>query len=130
MGKAIKVLLTKSRQDAHDRGVRSIAMAFRDAGMETILTRYATPDEIVAVALEEDVDVIGISTFTLGFYDATRVAELMKEKNMDDVLFIIGGIIPDDDIPGLLALGVARVFGPGVPPEEAAAFVQEKKGQG
>jgi methylmalonyl-CoA mutase C-terminal domain/subunit len=129
MERKIKVLLTKSRQDAHDRGMRTIATALRNAGMEVILTRYATPDEIIAVALEEDVDVIGISSFALGhMYDASRVIELMKEKKMTNTLFIMGGIIPDDDVPQLLSIGVSKVSGSGTLPQEVADYILAEKG--
>jgi len=110
----IRVLLTKSRIDGHDRGVRYVATRLREAGMEVIFTRYRDPDDIINSALQEDVDVIGLS-FSVGGYliISSDVMKLVRKNGMDNILVIVGGIIPEDDIPELLEMGVSRTFGPG-----------------
>ncbi len=110
----IRVLLTKSRIDGHDRGVRYVATRLREAGMEVIFTRYRDPDDIINSALQEDVDVIGLS-FSVGGYliISSDVMKLVRKNGMDKILVIVGGIIPEDDIPELLEMGVSRTFGPG-----------------
>src|SRR6202158_1906248 len=104
----LSVLVAKPRRDGHGRGAKIIARAFRDAGFEVIYTGLRqTPEQIVNAALQEDVDVIGLSILS-GAHNAIvpRVAELMKAQKMDDVLVLVGGIIPDQDIPALKAAGV------------------------
>ncbi len=113
----IRILVAKPGLDGHDRGAKVIARALRDAGMEVIYTGLRqTPEMVVNAALQEDVDVIGLSILS-GAHNAIvpRVAELMKEQKMDDVLVLVGGIIPDQDIPALKAVGVKGVFQPGTP---------------
>lgn len=112
--KKIRVLLTKSQLDGHDRGVRYIARKLREAGMEVIFTRYRNPNEIVNSALQEDVDVIGIS-FSVGGHTvvSAEVIKSLKEKNIGNIPIIIGGIIPGDDMAELREMGVSGVFGPG-----------------
>ena len=125
MGKnIIRVLLTKSRVDGHDRGMRYIARKLMEAGMEVILTRYASPDDVARTALDEDVTVVGIS-FSVGRASVVtaRVVELLKENGAGHVKVVIGGIIPDDDIAELLALGVARTFGPGSKADDVIQFI-------
>ena len=114
MDKKIRVLLAKSRLDGHDRGVRYVARKLSEAGMEVIFIRYGIPDDIVHTAVEEDVNVIGIS-FSTGspVIVTSEVMKLVREKRMDDVLVLAGGIIPTDEIPQLQGIGVARCFGPG-----------------
>jgi len=111
----IRVLVAKPGLDGHDRGAKVIARALRDAGMEVIYTGLRqTPEMIVEAALQEDVDVIGLSILS-GAHMALvpRVLELLRAEGLGDVLVLIGGIIPDDDVPSLLELGISGVFGPG-----------------
>ena len=123
----IRVLVAKPGLDGHDRGAKVIARALRDAGMEVIYTGLRqTPEMVVNAALQEDVDVIGLSILS-GAHNAIvpRVAELLKEKKMDDVLVVLGGIIPDQDIPGLKTAGVKAVFQPGTPMEDIVKFIRD-----
>jgi methylmalonyl-CoA mutase, C-terminal domain len=127
MDKRIRVLVAKPGLDGHDRGAKVIARALRDAGMEVIYTGLRqTPDMIVSAALQEDVQVIGLSILS-GAHNAilSRVMELLKEKRMDDVLVLVGGIIPDEDAEQLKKLGVAAVFQPGAPLEGIVKFIHE-----
>ncbi len=112
-GKA-KVLLVKHWMECHDRGVKSVASILRDAGFEVIYVVYMSPEEIAAAAAEEDVDVIGMS-FSTGAYDAhvPEVMRLLKEKGLEDVMVVVGGLIPDEDIDWLKKQGVREVFGAG-----------------
>ena len=112
-GKA-KILLVKHWMECHDRGVKSIASILRDAGFEVVYVVYMSPEEIVAAAIEEDVDVIGMS-FSTGAYDAhvPEVMRLMKEKGLEDVMVVVGGLIPDEDIDWLKQQGVKEIFGAG-----------------
>ena len=112
--KKIRVLLTKSQLDGHDRGVRYIARKLREEGMEVIFTRYGSPGEIVNSALQEDVDLIGIS-FSVGGHAVIsgEVIKSLQDKGMGNIPLIIGGIIPGDDIPELMRMGVSGIFGPG-----------------
>lgn len=116
--KKIKVLLAKSDQDAHDRGVRYMAEVLQDAGMEVIFIRYRICDQVTRVALEEDVDVIGMSFYSSGYsYDVPKVLKQLKEKGKEAKM-VLGGIIPSDEVPQLMEMGVSGVFGPGTPTEE------------
>lgn len=111
----IRVLVAKPGLDGHDRGAKVIARALRDAGMEVIYTGLRqTPEQIVAAAVQEDVDVVGMSILSGAHnYLFPRVVELMKEQGVDDVLIIGGGVIPDEDIPVLKEAGVSELFTPG-----------------
>jgi len=123
----IRVLVAKPGLDGHDRGAKVIARALRDAGMEVIYTGLRqTPEMVVSAALQEDVDVIGLSILS-GAHNAIvpRVVELMKHEKMEDVLVLVGGIIPDQDIPALKAIGVKGVFQPGTPMDEIVQFIRE-----
>ena len=122
----IRVLLAKPGLDGHDRGVKVIARALRDAGMEVIYTGLRqTPEQIVNAALQEDVDIVGLSILSGAHLTIfPRVRELMREKGMDDVLLFGGGIIPEDDIPKLQAHGVGAVFLPGTSTEEIIKFIR------
>ena len=123
----IRVLVAKPGLDGHDRGAKVIARALRDAGMEVIYTGLRqTPEMIVSAALQEDVQVIGLSILS-GAHNhiAPRLMELLKQKHLDDVLVLIGGIIPDADIPKLKALGVKGVFLPGTPMQEIVEFINQ-----
>ena len=115
--KRIRVLLAKPGLDGHDRGAKIIARALRDAGMEVIYTGLRqTPEQIVNAAVQEDVDCIGLSILS-GAHNVIfpRIMDLLRQKQMDDVLVIAGGIIPDQDIPSLKQIGVAEIFAPGTP---------------
>ena len=123
----IRILIAKPGLDGHDRGARIIARAFRDAGHEVIYTGlHQTPEQIVAAAIQEDVDLIGLSILS-GAHDYVfpRVIELLREKGADDIMTIGGGIIPEEDIPELKKTGVKAVFTPGTTIEEALAWVKK-----
>jgi methylmalonyl-CoA mutase C-terminal domain/subunit len=125
--KKIRVLVAKPGLDGHDRGAKVIARALRDAGMEVIYTGLRqTPEMVVHAALQEDVNVIGLSILS-GAHNAIvpRVMELLRQNKMEDVLVIIGGIIPDQDIPGLKQAGVAGIFLPGTPMNEIVDFIRQ-----
>ena len=126
MNAPIRVLVAKPGLDGHDRGAKVIARALRDAGMEVIYTGLRqTPEMIVNAALEEDVQVIGLSILS-GAHNAIvpRIMELLREKEMTDVLVIVGGIIPGDDAEELKRLGVAEVFQPGASLEKIVNFIR------
>ena len=120
-----RVVIAKPGLDGHDRGAKVIARALRDAGMEVIYTGLRqTPEQIVTAALQEDADVIGLSILSGAHnYIAPRMMDLLKEKGLDDVLVVIGGIIPDIDVPKLKAIGVKGVFPPGTPMQEIIDFI-------
>src|ERR1700757_2082379 len=125
MGRPIRVLIAKPGLDGHDRGAKVIARALRDAGMEVIYTGLRqTPEQIAAAALQEDADVIGLSILS-GAHNhiAPRLMDLLKEKGLDDVVVVIGGIIPDVDIPKLKAIGIKGIFLPGTPMQEIIDFI-------
>lgn len=123
----IKVLMSKPGLDGHDRGVKVLTLALRDAGFEVIYTGLRqTTDSVVKAAIEEDVDVVGISCMTGNHYILSKeIAEKLKEKGADDILVILGGIIPADDVPRVKAAGVKAVFGPGSTTEEIVKFIEE-----
>jgi methylmalonyl-CoA mutase, C-terminal domain len=126
MDHRIRVLVAKPGLDGHDRGAKVIARALRDAGMEVIYTGLRqTPEMIVNASLQEDVQVIGLSILS-GAHNAIvpRVMELLRENHMDDVLVVIGGIIPDEDAAKLKQLGVAAVFQPGASLDEIVSFIR------
>jgi methylmalonyl-CoA mutase, C-terminal domain len=121
----IRVVIAKPGLDGHDRGAKVIARALRDAGMEVIYTGLRqTPEQIVSAALQEDADAIGLSILSgAHMHICPRVMELLKEKGLEDVLMMVGGIIPDIDIPKLRAAGVKGIFLPGTPMQEIVAFI-------
>ena len=123
----IRVLVAKPGLDGHDRGAKVIARALRDAGMEVIYTGLRqTPEQIVAAAVQEDVDVVGLSILSGAHnYLFPRVVELMKEQGADDVLIIGGGVIPDEDIPGLKEAGVSEIFTHGTTTTEMIDFIKD-----
>ena len=126
MSKPIRVLVAKPGLDGHDRGAKLIARALRDAGMEVIYTGLRqTPEQIVAAAIQEDVDVVGMSILS-GAHNHLfpKVVELLKEQGADDVLIVGGGVIPDDDIPGLKEAGVSAIFTPGTPTTEVIEYIK------
>ena len=123
----IRVLVAKPGLDGHDRGAKVIARALRDAGMEVIYTGIRqTPEMIVEAALQEDVDVVGISILS-GAHMALfpRIMELLRQNGIDDVLVMAGGIIPDEDVPALKEMGIHGVFGPGTPTNVIVDFIRE-----
>jgi methylmalonyl-CoA mutase C-terminal domain/subunit len=126
--KRIRVLVAKPGLDGHDRGAKVIAQALRDGGMEVVYTGLRqTPEQIVSAALQEDVDVVGMSI--LSGAHATlfpKVVNLLREKGAGDVLVVGGGIIPEEDIPALKAAGVAEIFGPGTPLANVVNYIKEK----
>ena len=126
MDRKIRVLVAKPGLDGHDRGAKVIARALRDAGMEVIYTGLRqTPEMIVNASLQEDVDVIGLSILS-GAHNAIvpRVMDLLKQNKMDDVLVLVGGIIPDQDVQKLKTAGVAGIFQPGTAMDEIIQFIR------
>ncbi len=124
----IRVLVAKPGLDGHDRGAKVIARALRDAGMEVIYTGLRqTPEMVVNAAVQEDVDVIGLSILS-GAHNAIvpRVMDLLRQQNAEDILVLVGGIIPDVDVEGLKKAGVAGVFQPGTPMDEIIKFIRER----
>jgi methylmalonyl-CoA mutase C-terminal domain/subunit len=123
----IRVLVAKPGLDGHDRGAKVVARALRDAGMEVIYTGLRqTPEMIAEAALQEDVDVVGLSVLS-GAHLALlpRIVTLLRQHSMDDVLVIVGGIIPDEDVPVLKEVGVHGIFGPGTLTEDIVRFIHE-----
>jgi methylmalonyl-CoA mutase, C-terminal domain len=123
----IRVLAAKPGLDGHDRGIKVICAALRDAGMEVIYTGLRqTPEQIVAATLQEDADVIAMSVLSGAHnYLFPRVMDLVKEKGLGDVLVMGGGIIPEEDIPALKAAGIAAIFGPGTDTGDIINFIRE-----
>ncbi|HZM87673.1 MAG TPA: cobalamin B12-binding domain-containing protein [Blastocatellia bacterium] len=128
----IRVLLAKPGLDGHDRGVKVIARALRDAGMEVIYTGLRqTPEQVVAAAVQEDVDAIGLSILSGAHMTLfPRVVELARQEGLDDVIIFGGGIIPDEDIPRLKERGVTEVFTPGARMEDIIRFIRNNTGRG
>lgn len=126
MEKKIRVLVAKAGLDGHDRGAKVVAAALRDSGMEVIYTGLRkTPEMIVEAALQEDVDVIGISLLSGAHMTIfPKVLELMKEKGLDDVLLFGGGIIPQKDIEGLKRMGVGELFTPGALTQDIVSYIR------
>jgi methylmalonyl-CoA mutase C-terminal domain/subunit len=125
MSRKIRVVIAKPGLDGHDRGAKVIARALRDAGMEVIYTGLRqTPEQIVGAALQEDADVIGLSILS-GAHNhiCPRVMELLKERGLEDVLVVIGGIIPDVDVQKLKQIGINGVFLPGTPMQDIIDFI-------
>jgi methylmalonyl-CoA mutase C-terminal domain/subunit len=127
MVKKIRVLVAKPGLDGHDRGAKVVARALRDAGMEVIYTGlHQTAEQIVNTAIQEDVDVVGLSLLSGAHMTLfVDVAKMLKEKEMGDVLIVGGGIIPEADVPGLKKAGIAEVFGPGTPVEEIVQYIKK-----
>jgi len=123
----IRVLLAKPGLDGHDRGVKVIARALRDAGMEVIYTGLRqTPEQVVAAAVQEDVDAIGLSILSGAHMTLfPRIVDLARQEGLDDVVIFGGGIIPDEDIPRLKELGVSEVFTPGARMQEIIDFIRK-----
>jgi methylmalonyl-CoA mutase C-terminal domain/subunit len=127
MAQKIRVVIAKPGLDGHDRGAKVIARALRDAGMEVIYTGLRqTPEQIVGAALQEDADVIGLSILSgAHMHICPRVMELLKEKGLHDVLVVIGGIIPDVDVPKLREIGINGIFLPGSPMQDIVDFIRK-----
>jgi methylmalonyl-CoA mutase C-terminal domain/subunit len=124
----IKVLVAKPGLDGHDRGAKVVARALRDAGLEVVYTGIRqTPEMIAEAALQEDVDVVGLSILSGAHLDLfPRIVSLLKQKGMEDVLLVCGGIIPDEDIASLKQMGFAGVFGPGTSTQDLAKFIRDQ----
>lgn len=125
--RTLRVLVGKPGLDGHDRGAKIIARAFRDAGFEVIYTGlHQTPEQIVSAAIQEDVDCVGLSILS-GAHNTLlpRVCQLLREKNADDIAVFGGGVIPEDDIPGLKVAGLKEVFTPGASTEDIVKWVRE-----
>ena len=122
----IKVLIAKPGLDGHDRGAKVLARGLRDEGFEVVYTGLRqTPEMVVSAALQEDVDVVGLSILSGAHMTLVpRITALLRDRGMDDVLVTVGGIIPDDDIPALKESGVAEVFGPGTTIAQVAEFLR------
>ncbi|SVA56029.1 uncharacterized protein METZ01_LOCUS108883 [marine metagenome] len=125
MERKIRILMAKPGLDGHDRGIKVLAAAYRDAGMEVIyLGLRQTPEKIVSSALQEDVDVIALSSLNNAHMTIfPNILKLMKEKNIDDVLLVGGGIIPKKDVLLLEDMGVGKLFGPGTPVQETVDYI-------
>jgi methylmalonyl-CoA mutase C-terminal domain/subunit len=126
-GDVIRVVVAKPGLDGHDRGAKVVARALRDAGMEVIYTGlHQTPEQIVEAAIQEDADVVGLSVLSGAHMTLfARVVELLGQRDASDIIVFGGGIIPDDDIPELEALGVAKVFTPGATTTEIVEWVRD-----
>lgn len=126
----LRIVIAKPGLDGHDRGAKVVARALRDAGMEVVYTGlHQTPEQIVETAIQEDADCVGLSILS-GAHNTLlpRVVELLRERGADDVVVFGGGIIPEDDIPGLEAAGVTRIFTAGASPTAIVEWVRETIG--
>lgn len=123
----IRIVVAKPGLDSHDRGAKVIARAFRDAGMEVIYTGlWQTPEQIVETALQEDVDVVALSILSGAHMTLfPKITKLMKQKGLNDILILGGGVIPDEDIPALKKIGIAEVFGPDTPTNTIIKFIKK-----
>jgi methylmalonyl-CoA mutase, C-terminal domain len=127
---SIKVVIAKPGLDGHDRGAKVVARALRDAGMEVIYTGiFQSPDTIVNAVVQEDAAVLGLSSLSGAHMEyAEELHELLQENGLDDVLFLVGGTIPDEDADRLRRIGIAEVFGPGTPTRAIADFIRARIG--
>jgi len=127
-GKKIRILIAKPGLDGHDRGAKVVARALRDAGMEVIYTGLRqTPEQIVETAIQEDVDVIGLSILSGAHTHLfPKVMELLKENDIKDIIVMGGGVIPEEDIPELKKAGIAEIFTPGTDTRDIIKFIKEK----
>ena len=125
MERKIRILMAKPGLDGHDRGIKVLAAAYRDAGMEVIyLVLRQTPEKIVSSALQEDVDVIALSSLNNAHMTIfPNVLNLMKKKGLDDVLLVGGGIIPENDVSSLEQMGMGKLFGPGTPVQDTVDYI-------
>ena len=131
MNRPIRVVVAKPGLDGHDRGVKVVARALRDAGMEVIYTGlHQTPEQIVETAIQEDADAVGVSILSGAHMTLVpRVIELLREQDAGDVVVTVGGTIPNQDIPELKELGVAEVFTPGAPTQAIIDFINASVGE-
>jgi methylmalonyl-CoA mutase C-terminal domain/subunit len=125
-GRKIRVVVAKPGLDGHDRGAKIIARALRDAGMEVIYTGlHQTPEQIVETVIQEDADAVGLSILSGAHMTLVpKIAALLREQGVDDVVLVVGGTIPSDDIPELKRLGVSEIFTPGAPVQEIVEFIR------
>ena len=122
----IRVLLTKRITDAHDRGVKYIAAVLRDAGIEVVYMRFYTPEEIVNAAIQEDVDVIGVSSYGgAHIYIADELMKQLKKRSLNNMRVVFGGIIPEDEVLELKKMGVGLVVGPGDPAQGVVDYIKD-----
>jgi methylmalonyl-CoA mutase, C-terminal domain len=130
MAERIRIVIAKPGLDGHDRGAKVIARALRDAGMEVVYTGlHQTPEQIVQTVIQEDADAVGISVLSGAHMTLfTKIVELMRQHGVDDVVLFGGGIIPDEDIPRLEGVGVAKIFTPGAPLDEVVEWVRAHVG--
>jgi methylmalonyl-CoA mutase cobalamin-binding domain/chain len=128
----LRVVLAKVGLDGHDRGIKIVARALRDAGMQVIYAGlWLTPEAVVRTVADEDADWLGLSLLSGAHMTLVpRVLQLLRDAGLEHVGVIVGGIIPESDIPKLLEMGVAHVFGPGTPLPEIVSFLQERSGAG
>lgn len=127
MAERVRVLLAKPTHDCHDRGVRYVAKKMRDAGFEVIFTNFLLPSEIVNTAVEEDVQVVGVSSSSGGHMPVFQdLIAGLKENGLDDIVLLGGGVIPSEDGELLKSSGVAAIFGPGTTAEDAIALIRER----
>lgn len=127
MARAVRILLAKPGLDGHDRGIKVVARALRDAGFEVVYTGlHQTPEMIVGAAIQEDVDAVGLSILS-GAHNTLfpRVVALLRERGADDIAVFGGGIVPDEDVPGLLSAGIRKVFSPGASLETIVQWVRD-----
>jgi methylmalonyl-CoA mutase C-terminal domain/subunit len=126
-GRKIRVVVAKPGLDGHDRGAKIIARALRDAGMEVIYTGlHQTPEQVVETVIQEDADAVGLSILSGAHMTLVpRIAALLEEQGVDDVILVVGGTIPADDIPELKRLGVSEIFTPGSPVQEIVDFIEK-----
>lgn len=127
MARAVRILLAKPGLDGHDRGIKVVARALRDAGFEVVYTGlHQTPEMIVSAAIQEDVDAVGLSILS-GAHNTLfpRVVALLRERGADDIAVFGGGIVPDEDVPGLLSAGIRKVFSPGASLETIVQWVRD-----
>lgn len=130
MERKIRILMTKPGIDGHWRGAKIVTTALRDSGMEVIFTGNLTPEAIAKVAVQEDVDVVGLSILVAGHMRLIqRVLQALQEEKVDNVVIMVGGTIPQEDIPRLRELGVDGIFPPGSKTDTIVEFVKEKAGQ-
>ena len=124
----IKVIIAKPGLDGHDRGAKVVARALRDAGMEVVYTGiFQTPETILRAVIQEDADVLGLSSLSGAHLEyALEISEMLKQNGAEDVVFLVGGTIPKEDADKLRSVGVAGVFGPGTPTSEIIAFIEER----
>ena len=132
MARAVRILLAKPGLDGHDRGIKVVARALRDAGFEVISPGlHQTPEMIVGAAIQEDVDAVGLSILS-GAHNTLfpRVVALLRERGAGDIAVFGGGIVPDEDVPGLLSAGIRKVFSPGASLQTIAQWVRDNVGPG